>query len=274
MKKYTFIILFIGVATCFSQNNNYFDVNYRAIYSVNYQPDSTDVKSKINGLLFTLLIGKNESVYADKNKILLDSILIGVEKGKIRPDYVLSNLNSVPKPVSNAKIIKNKNENKIFYIDNISSQTYIYSEKLNLMKWNIKEDTASISNYKCQKAETFYAGRKYVAWFTTEIPFSDGPYKFNGLPGLIINLSDSKKHFEFTLIKFEKTDNLKMPTSIEKPVKISKRKYYMLRDSYFSNPIPFMESEGAVFDEENRKKIIEIFKKRKKQNNNPIELEY
>lgn len=33
-----------------------------------------------------------------------------------------------------------------------------------------------------QKATCDFAGRKWIAWFTTEIPIQDGPYKFYGLP--------------------------------------------------------------------------------------------
>ncbi|RXM57797.1 GLPGLI family protein [Chryseobacterium sp. CH1] len=40
-----------------------------------------------------------------------------------------------------------------------------------------------IGKYKSQKAETNYGGRNWIAWFTTELPFADGPLYFNGLFG-------------------------------------------------------------------------------------------
>jgi GLPGLI family protein len=48
-----------------------------------------------------------------------------------------------------------------------------------------------------------YAGRDYKAWFTNEIPVSDGPYKFYGLPGLIVEIEDSKKQYTFELVSYK-----------------------------------------------------------------------
>ncbi len=58
--------------------------------------------------------------------------------------------------------------------------------------------------YTCHKATTEYRGRKYTAWYTTDIPISSGPYIFEGLPGLILAISDSKDHFNFTAIAIDR----------------------------------------------------------------------
>ena len=61
------------------------------------------------------------------------------------------------------------------------------------LNWKILPETIVITNLNCQKAEVEYGGRQWIAWFTSEIPISDGPYKFRGLPGLIIEVFDDKK---------------------------------------------------------------------------------
>ena len=43
-------------------------------------------------------------------------------------------------------------------------------------------------------------GRNYHAWFAPEIPLNEGPWKFNGLPGLILEVYDTQDHYHFTLI--------------------------------------------------------------------------
>ena len=44
-----------------------------------------------------------------------------------------------------------------------------------------------------------------MAWFTSEIPIQRGPWKFGGLPGLIVKISDAKKEYNFELVKLERT---------------------------------------------------------------------
>ena len=52
-----------------------------------------------------------------------------------------------------------------------------------------------------------FRGRTWIAWFASEIPISDGPWKFNGLPGLIMEVYDAKKHFHFSLVGIEQVDD-------------------------------------------------------------------
>ena len=61
----------------------------------------------------------------------------------------------------------------------------------NPMNWKILPEKKTISKFEVQKATVEFGGRSWVAWFTQEIPFQDGPYKFQGLPGLILEMEDS-----------------------------------------------------------------------------------
>jgi len=74
-----------------------------------------------------------------------------------------------------------------------------YMERSLDLQWKLKNETKTIAGLTCSKATTNYGRREYTAWFTTEIPISDGPYIFNGLPGLIVKVVDSKRWYDFEL---------------------------------------------------------------------------
>lgn len=75
------------------------------------------------------------------------------------------------------------------------------------LEWKLENDYMEINHMKCQKATANYKGRVWEAWFTS-YPINDGPYKFNGLPGLIVKLNDSNREHNFDLIEIKKVSTL------------------------------------------------------------------
>ncbi|MEQ8906730.1 GLPGLI family protein [Ekhidna sp.] len=96
-----------------------------------------------------------------------------------------------------------------FYFDQeeavlISRQYVFFNDSFVLLeedipnfRWEISEETRLISGFLVQKALGTFRGRNYIAWFTREIPFDVGPWKFNGLPGAILEVVDSEDKFSF-----------------------------------------------------------------------------
>lgn len=82
-----------------------------------------------------------------------------------------------------------------------------YSEDVHTQDWELFDDTLTIIGYLCQKAVCRFRGRDYTAWFALDIPISNGPWKFGGLPGLILKIYDNEKLwvFECTAIEEHKT---------------------------------------------------------------------
>ena len=65
------------------------------------------------------------------------------------------------------------------------------------IQWKILSEKTKIGEFEAQKAVTEFAGRKWTAWFYRGIAFQDGPYKFRGLPGLIVKLEDATQSHVF-----------------------------------------------------------------------------
>lgn len=91
-------------------------------------------------------------------------------------------------------------EQKVYYYEKAAGKQIYYQED-RPVKWEVTNVIEKQNGYSAQKAVTEFGGRTWTAWFTKEIPFSDGPYKFSGLPGLIVKLEDDKGDYKFDLVK-------------------------------------------------------------------------
>ena len=76
-----------------------------------------------------------------------------------------------------------------------------YTESYPLQQWKIGTETQTILGHKCQKATCRWRGRDFVAWFTSSIPVKAGPWKFGGLPGLILKLQDTDGLYRFEAVQ-------------------------------------------------------------------------
>jgi GLPGLI family protein len=161
----------------------------------------------------------------------------------------------------------------------IGRDQYAYSEN-QPFQWKILNETAKIGEYNTQKAETQYGGRTWYAWFTTEVPFQDGPYKFSGLPGLIVKAEDSNEDYSFDLMQ---TKKIAEPYVIQnrggQVITVKKADYLKMEKRFQDDPdlsSPIIPGGGngrrMNMDPQRMKQMQDRFKEEQKKNNNPIEL--
>ncbi|WP_232815917.1 GLPGLI family protein [Chryseobacterium capnotolerans] len=157
--------------------------------------------------MITILdITPKKSIYQDYTIPSQDSIIrVAVEemeKAKTWKD--ISKLIRMPKFAY--KIVKTYPEMKEQYVDRVSMNLFGYDDPIKF-NWSIQPEKQKIGEYNTQKATTEYGGRKWTAWFSSDIPFQDGPYKFYGLPGLIIKIEDDEKNYSWMLSGNKKIEN-------------------------------------------------------------------
>ena len=80
---------------------------------------------------------------------------------------------------------------------------YRYMEPWPLMQWTLESEKQTICDYQCQRATCHWRGRDYEAWFTSAIPLKSGPWKFGGLPGLIMKIYDTKHLYTWEAVSVE-----------------------------------------------------------------------
>jgi GLPGLI family protein len=126
-----------------------------------------------------------------------------------------------------------------------------YKESKNQFDWKISTDTLSIGGIICQKAETFFGNRKWEAWFAPSIPISEGPYKFNGLPGLIIRVHDQKQHWNFDLASIHNINKNLQINKYKKTLPIKDKETFFERRKYYTeNRFLLMKQNGWTFSDE------------------------
>lgn len=87
-------------------------------------------------------------------------------------------------------------------------QVYV-KEATPIINWKIGKETKKIGKFNCKIATANFRGRNYTAWFTPEIPLPYGPWKLQGLPGLILEAYDTNKFVYWTAKSIEYPSNTK-----------------------------------------------------------------
>ena len=183
MKKLKYILFLIIINSAYAQNKLF-------LYQYIFISDSTH-KQDLNEELMVLNIQKDRSEFYSSERYASDSTqLAESHKGLMAMPF--------NKVMVNDRVIKYPNSNQINYITYLSWDKYIVKQDIDL-KWKLENEFSKILNFDVQKATTEFGGRKWIAWFTKEIPIQDGPYKFKDLPGLIVKVEDSDKNHSFEL---------------------------------------------------------------------------
>ena len=99
---------------------------------------------------------------------------------------------------------------------------YVFSDYVSV-KWQRTQESRLIEGMVCKKAKTNFRGREYSAWYCPEVKVEAGPWKFFGLPGLIIEVIDqtSKVHIFLKSLKIQKERMVKTPKLIATPITYS-----------------------------------------------------
>ncbi|HPF52885.1 MAG TPA: GLPGLI family protein [Draconibacterium sp.] len=272
--KCTYSLLFIfSSAILFAQD--YIPIDTAVIscsYFYDFQEDSLD-RSSMASEEMTLLIGRHSSLFLGTNELYRDSVLKAHSNEPFDQNY----LNKIT-PLIQGTTVNRMCRYHIYnnYLaDSIVFTTYLNKKNLkvtesNKITWEIEanKDTV-ISGYKCMKASTELWNRKFIAWFTLEIPIGYGPYKFCGLPGLIVKISDTENQHCFTLnavkeIK-EKQQAIYYPN--KNYIEISSEDYVKSLQYYFADLYNRVSSGGFVTFKDDERMARSLNKIRSRNNN-------
>lgn len=195
MKKYItiFILLFAFVAQAQVTANRFF-------YELTYKPKKDSAKTE--KVMFSLDITPERSVFRDYTMIAQDSTMKAMVEEMQKAGVYKDMMKSIKWPKFSYKITKSYPSFEVEYAEAITSGftpvNLAYKEKPTF-DWKIGSETMKIGEYNTQKATTNFGGRTWTAWFSKDLPMQDGPYKFSGLPGLIVKIEDKDQNYSFEL---------------------------------------------------------------------------
>lgn len=99
-------------------------------------------------------------------------------------------------------VVQKSNENELLEIRSIQGTNYQVTDKFPPLQWNTDyTSTDTLGKYICHKATASYRGTKLIAYYTNDIPVPAGPYKFGGLPGLIVMLYNESANPNYWMLK-------------------------------------------------------------------------
>jgi len=173
MKKIFFILLILFTTsknTAFAQSNG----KAKVTYNIEFR---SGIPTTADAVLFF-----NDSIsqyYVSNHK--------EISKSNSSEEIIIESTNS------NLEIVEtNFYTQEIKIVDNLLDKTYLVTERLKKIDWQITIDTKKIGNLNCIKAVGLFRGSTYTVYFAPEIKTSFGPWKLNGLPGLIIEVTESR----------------------------------------------------------------------------------
>lgn len=105
---------------------------------------------------------------------------------------------------SNVEYYQYPNEQKLLTKDQLMMNSYVIDGPMPAISWKISNDTATFGGLHCQQATCHFKGRDYTAWFCPDLPVHTGPWKLNGLPGVIVDARDAKNEVVFKFDGVEK----------------------------------------------------------------------
>lgn len=206
-------------------------------YDLRYLKDTIDTGSKVTEDVMKLQVGPEYSRFYSQRTFMVDSMSIA-ERGT----EVVGNIDKYRKGETYNIY---KGNGALIFTDNIIDSRFRYEEPLEGQDWEISDETREILGYRCQRAECDFRGRRYTAWFTPEIPLNDGPWKFCGLPGLIMAVADDAGHYTFTATGIRPLDDTPVEYAQYRYHKIKRKEYLKLKRKATINVAEYMNAHST-----------------------------
>lgn len=212
-------------------------------YRLTFQKDTIDNITAED--IMVLRLNRTKSIFFSESAYQLDSLMLSGQGNSIRMDILANGSAKYDKGIVKYNVVKDYGNKTITFADNVGGDHVVYQEQFPQFNWKLEDEKKKIGDHLCRKATCDFRGRTYEAWFTTEIPLQNGPWKFNGLPGLIIEVYDTEKeyHFKFLYMERNKANISLLPRDY---TKTTREKYLKTLRNYIKDPVGYIAASSGM----------------------------
>ena len=177
-----------------------------------------------------LELGDSIFKYESYGSYRLDSALVGKQQMTLGEYFDFYNKYS---PDFKEFLLENVNANKLSYYGQVSIDKFMDHEEVPHIDWALSDSTKEICGYLCHQATATFRGRNWIAWYC-DIPKSVGPWKLNGLPGLILAAETEDKEHTFSAISVRKSSS---------PITVNDTEYFKTTREHFNKAVADYKSD-------------------------------
>lgn len=213
------------------------------LYRMSFKRDTT--QQIYTDDLMTLRIGKTSSLFFSNTSYMIDSLLTSSNGESMQWDIISNGFRKYGKRIVSYTVLKNTQKGEIEFTDNVGGDHYKYMEEIPRFQWKIATDKKKIGGFQCQKAACTFRGRRYEAWFTTDLPISNGPWKFHGLPGLILEVYDTDKEYLFMYVGHKKSNSV-ISSLPHDYIRTNRTNYQKACRNFLKDPVAYIAAVSGM----------------------------
>lgn len=155
-----------------------------------------------------------------------------------RAAFSSGKMDDIPTPDGTIYVEKSFVEGRLKHYDTAGLEKYVYEEQIGEWNWNTGDSTKEVLGYECIVAYADYHGRKWTVWFAPEIPVNNGPWKLDGLPGLILEASTDDGQYSFIATGVQQTAKpIGTVCLADEYEKTTRKKFLKSKRAFIDNPL-------------------------------------
>lgn len=228
MMKKSFSLFFLLSLFVINAQNKRFVYEYKFIPN---KDEPNDVKTEV----MNLDVHTSGSRFYSYTMYNSDSLMKANLEKQLASTGMINIDSRMKKGLVKYSITKDYPQYNVYFNNQILTDRYKVKDERPIV-WKISSEKEKIGAWEAQKAETDFAGRHWTAWFTSDIAIQDGPYKFHGLPGLIVKLEDDTKSHRFELKAINSINTIAEDIFKRNEISVSLKQYDKILKDYENDP--------------------------------------